>query len=443
MDTAVVLGLGITGMSCVRHLREMGVEVSVMDSRDAPPMLDICRTEHPDVEVRTGRFDRGQLERAQAIVVSPGLMGECIVEELIERNAPVTSDLDLFVAATTTPIVGITGTNGKSTVTAMAECALGGAGRLAVAGGNIGRPMLELLREDADLYVLELSSFQLALARTLHFEVATVLNISPDHIDRHGSYPAYARAKQHIYEDAGHCVFNRDDEPTWPSDAREAISFGLDAPAGGDFGLVERDGVEWLARGNEALVPASRLALRGRHNVGNALAVLALGSAVGADAHAMIESLARFEGLSHRCELVARIGDVDYLNDSKATNVGACAAALRGVGSGVRNVLLIAGGQGKGADFSPLRDIVGSEVRTLLVIGEDAEQLERSLGPVVATLRCHDLEDALARAHTLAEPGDTVLLSPACASFDMFDSFEHRGERFRALVLDLARDRAI
>ncbi|MEE9254232.1 MAG: UDP-N-acetylmuramoyl-L-alanine--D-glutamate ligase [Pseudomonadales bacterium] len=442
MDSVVVLGLGITGMSCVRHLREMGVAVTVMDSRRAPPMLDVCTSEYPEVEVRTGRFDSGQLERAHRIVVSPGLVGECIVEELRARNAPLTSDLDLFVEATTAPIIGITGTNGKSTVTAMVERVLGGIGRRAIAGGNIGRPMLELLHENAELYVLELSSFQLALARSLQCEVATVLNVSPDHIDRHGSYQSYARAKQRIYEGARNCVFNRGDELTEPSEKGVAISFGLDAPADGDFGVVEHDRAQWLACGNEALAATSTLPLRGAHNVENMLAALALGSAAGADIGAMIEALAGFEGLPHRCELVGRIAGVDYLNDSKATNVGACAAALRGIGTGGRNVLLIAGGQGKGADFSPLRDVVGMVVRTLLLIGDDGDLLEQALGHVVPTLRCHDLEDAFARAHVLAEPGDTVLLSPACASFDMFDDFEHRGECFRVLVLDLAKDSA-
>lgn len=447
MDAAIVMGLGVTGMSCVRHLRALGEDVVVMDSRSVPPLGEACRREHPEVEVHTGRFDRALLAGASRIVVSPGLVGDCVVEELRRSGAALTSDLDLFVEAANAPIIGITGTNGKSTVTAMTELLLVGAGKRALAGGNIGRPMLELLRDDADLYVLELSSFQLDLARTLRCEVATVLNISADHTDRHGSYQRYTHAKRRIYHGAAHRVFNREDELTWPDPNGDGVSFGLDPPAEGDFGIVEREGGEWLAWGVEPLVAASRLPLRGRHNLENALASLALGSlalgsAAGAELGAMTDVLMRFEGLAHRCELIARIDDVDYLNDSKATNVGACAAALRGIGSGERTTLLIAGGQGKGADFSPLRDIVGKEVRTLLLFGEDAPVLEAALGDVVPTLRCRDLEDALARARALAEPGDTVLLSPACASFDAFENFEDRGERFRALVLALREERS-
>ena len=447
MGVAIVMGLGVTGMSCVRHLRALGEDVMVMDSRSVPPLADACQREHPEVAVHTGRFDRGLLAGASRIVVSPGLVGDCVVEELRTSGAPLTSDLDMFVEAAKAPIVGITGTNGKSTVTAMTELLLVGAGKRAVAGGNIGRPMLELLGDDAELYVLELSSFQLDLARALRCEVATVLNISADHTDRHGSYQRYTNAKRRIYHGAVHRVFNRDDELTWPDANGGGVSFGLDSPAEGDFGIVEREGDEWLAWGVEPLVAASRLPLRGRHNLENALASLALGSlalgsAVGAELGAMTDALMRFEGLAHRCELIARIDDVDYLNDSKATNVGACAAALRGIGSGERNTLLIAGGQGKGADFSPLRNIVGKEVRTLLLLGEDAPVLEAALGDVVPTLRCRGLADARARAQALAEPGDPVLLSPACASFDMFENFEDRGERFRALVLGLREERS-
>ncbi|MEJ2130606.1 MAG: UDP-N-acetylmuramoyl-L-alanine--D-glutamate ligase [Gammaproteobacteria bacterium] len=435
MEGTIVMGLGATGMSCVRHLRARGEPVIVLDSRPEPPLLDACKREHPEVEVRTGHFDRRFLAKATRIVVSPGLVGDCVVEELRRSGAALTSDLDLFVEAAKAPIVGITGTNGKSTVTAMTAFMLARAGKGAVAGGNIGRPMLELLGEEAEYYVLELSSFQLALTRLLRCEVATFLIVSHDHTDRHGTYDAYTIAKRRIYDGARQRVFNRADELTWPEGDGACISFGLDAPAAGNFGLIAHDGETWLAQGDQGLVAASELPLRGRHNLENALASLALGSSVGADVDAMSKSLAAFEGLPHRCELVAEIDGVEYLNDSKATNVGACAAALAGIGSGARTVLLIAGGQGKGADFSPLRDVVGREVRTLLLIGEDADRLESALGDVVPTLRCRDLPDALERARAIAERGDTVLLSPACASFDMFDNFEQRGERFRALVL--------
>ena len=247
MDASIVMGLGVTGMSCVRHLRALGEDVVVMDSRSAPPLADVCRREHPEVEVLTGCFDRKRLAHAARVVVSPGLVGDCVVDELLESDAPLTSDLDLFVRAAAAPIIGITGTNGKSTVTAMTERLLVGAGRRAFAGGNIGVPMLELLRDDAELYVLELSSFQLALTHALRCDVATVLNISADHTDRHGSYARYTTAKRRIYDGAAHRVFNRADELTWPNADRDGVSFGLDAPDEGDFGIVEREGDEWLA----------------------------------------------------------------------------------------------------------------------------------------------------------------------------------------------------
>jgi UDP-N-acetylmuramoylalanine--D-glutamate ligase len=347
----------------------------------------------------------------------------------------VVGDVDLFVAAATAPVVGITGSNAKSTVTALVGEMAGAAGLNVGVGGNLGPPALDLLSPERELYVVELSSFQLERAGRLDLKLATVLNISADHLDRHGSMPRYHQAKHRIFRGCQTAVVNRDDPLTVPllEDAVKVISWGMGEPDLDNFGLRQIDGVEFLCRGFEPILASAALPLPGRHNIANALAALAIGHGIGLPLDAMQAGLAGFRGLPHRCQLVLEAGGVRWVNDSKGTNVGATEAALRGLG-GDQDLILIAGGQAKGADFAALKQPLAAHGRLLLTIGEDAQRIEDALGDTVATRRAGSLEEAVVIALEESRDGDTVLLSPACASFDMFASYIDRGEQFSELV---------
>ena len=436
----VVVGLGVTGLSCARHLYARGLPFTVVDTRDEPPGLAQLRSEMPDVNVFAGDYPDEIITSAAQLVVSPGIaMDAPIVALARDAGVDVIGDIDLFVREARAPVVGITGSNAKSTVTELLGAMARDAGLNVGVGGNLGTPALELLADERELYVLELSSFQLERAGRLDLAVATVLNVSADHLDRHGTMPDYHRAKHRIFHGCHAAVVNRDDPLTMPlvASAVGVVSWRMGEPELDGFGLRRVDEVEYLCHGFETLLPTADLGLSGRHNVANALAALALGDSVGLSSASMVATARAFRGLPHRCEQVAEIDGVRFVNDSKGTNVGATRAALNGLG-GARDIVLIAGGQGKGADFTALRGAVQRHCKLLVLIGEDAPALQRALSGSVPVLIESSMDAAVAAAVAAAAPGDCVLLSPACASFDMYRGYEQRGEAFRAAVAALS-----
>ena len=434
--TALVVGLGKTGLSCIEHLSAQGVAVSVVDSRAAPPALDALRERFPGTEVRCGGFDPQCFEGAELIVASPGVsLREAPIAAAAARGTPVIGDIELFARAVDAPVVAVTGSNGKSTVASMVGEMAGRSGRAVQTGANLGEPALSLLGRGAELYVLELSSFQLERTFSLRPAAAAVLNVAADHMDRYRSIEEYADVKRRIYEHASVAVVNLGDPRvrSMGPPPRRRVAFSLDEPGEGEFGVSGTGDGAWLAFGKKRLMRADRLPLAGSHNVANALAALALGYAVGLPFPAMLEALRAFRGLAHRCELVAGQGGVRWYNDSKATNVGATLAAIEGLGS-EEALVLIAGGEGKGADFSPLRPAVAAHVRAVVLFGRDAPLLERALEGAAPLHRTADLREAVECAGRLISPGGGVLFSPACASFDMFDDYRARGRAFTRLV---------
>lgn len=437
----VVVGLGKTGLSCVRFLKGRGYAVAVNDTRENPPGLDELRAEFPDVEVSLGRLDPDLLRRASEIVASPGIsINEPeLAAASRESGVPIAGDIEIFCREVKAPIVAITGANAKSTVTTLVGLMASNAGIDVGVGGNIGQPVLDMLRLNGEqkMYVLELSSFQLETTHSLQAAVAVVLNISEDHMDRYDSMQAYCDAKYRIFRNCHHCVINRDDPLTAPAvtNSLPNSSFGLDAPAAGQFGVVVSNGERYLAVGDKLLMPVREMKIRGDHNVANALACLALGRAAGLPMPVMLETLRKFPGLRHRCELVSEKDGVAWYNDSKGTNVGATLAAINGLGAAIDGkLILIAGGVGKGQDFSPLSAPLARYARALVLIGEDGPKIGAAVEGNVATVSAGSLLDAVGKSLALAQPGDAVLLSPACASFDMFKHYEDRGEQFVAAV---------
>jgi UDP-N-acetylmuramoylalanine--D-glutamate ligase len=436
----VVAGLGATGLSVARHLAARGEIFAVMDTRTAPPGLAALTAECPEVPVFLGGLDAAILARATRIVLSPGLaLAEPALAAAAAAGVEIIGDIELFARTAQAPIVAITGSNGKSTVTELVGAMAVAAGLRIGVGGNLGTPALELLDDAVQLYVLELSSFQLETTAALGAQVAAILNVSPDHLDRYPDLDAYRRAKQRIFHGARHVVCNRDDPQTAPPAARHVpcTSFGLgEAPADG-FGLVRNGGRDWLARGAAPLLPVDELGLQGRHNVANALAALALGSAAGLPDAAMLTALRAFQGLAHRCRRVLERDGVIWIDDSKATNVGAAVAAIEGLAGPAANLVWIAGGQGKGQDFAPLAAALPGRVCAALLLGADADRIEAAIAGRVPVTRVASMAAAVAAARATARPGDCVLLSPACASFDMFANYADRGEQFARAAREL------
>ena len=438
----LVVGLGLSGASALRHLVREGASVVVTDSRAAPAGIDALRAEYPQVEFRLGAFSAPEPQAQFAMaVVSPGIsLDEPFVRTLAAAGVEIVGDIELFARALraagsgpTPRVVGITGSNGKSTVTTLVGEMARAAGIRVAVGGNLGTPALDLLADDVALYVLELSSFQLETTSSLRCAAATVLNLSQDHLDRHGTMAHYAAVKRRIYDGCGVAIINRDD-PQPPSGTVRCTSFGLGAPGSGDeYGLVERDGEIWLSAA-APLLPVSALKLFGSHNWANALAAVALADAVGIGRDAQCAALRAFAGLPHRCEFVRELGGVRYFNDSKGTNVGSTLAALNGLPA---PIIWLGGGQGKGQSFADLREPLARKGRAAVLFGEDAARIESAVTGAVPVYRSDDLSGALARAHRLAVAGDQVLLSPACASFDQFRNYLESGDRFREAVLAL------
>ncbi len=438
--SSVIVGLGKTGLSCARFLARAGRTFRVMDSRAEPPgAAELC-AEFPEVRTHFGSFSASFLEGAAEVLVSPGVaIAEPVLQDAQAQGVRLSGDIDLFAREARKPIIAITGSNAKSTVTTLVGELIRHGGHQVAVGGNIGTPALDLLAQDEpDYYVLELSSFQLETTTALGARVATVLNISADHMDRYAGLPDYHRAKHRIYHNCAHAVVNRDDALTRPllPESVRVTSFGLGTPDLKDFGISHRQDGDWLMQGAHALIRTNALRMRGRHNHANVLAALALGDAIGLEMGPMLEAAREFPGLPHRCQWVAESDDVQWYNDSKGTNVGATVAALEGLGSELNEgrLVLIAGGDGKGADFSGLRTPVERFVRAVILIGRDAPRLRDALDGACELLDAGDMAQAVATARARARAGDAVLLSPACASFDMFRGFEHRGEVFVAAV---------
>jgi UDP-N-acetylmuramoylalanine--D-glutamate ligase len=431
----LVIGLGVTGQSCLRYLLGQGEPVRAVDTRAEPPGIAAIREQAAGVPIHAGGLREDWLNEARRLIVSPGV---AVSTPEIARQAAagkeVIGDIELFARAASEPVAGITGSNAKSTVTALLAEVARAAGLRALAGGNLGTPALDLLGQGAELYVIELSSFQLETTFSLGAQVACILNFSQDHMDRYASFGDYIAAKQRIYDGCEVAVWNLDDASTRPQGPVPAqITFGTHADA--DYRLDTQRGV--LMRRGQDLLAASALKLRGHHNALNVLAVLAMAEALGLEQQACLGAVQKFVGLPHRCVLVAERRGVQWFNDSKGTNVGATLAALAGVGPAIPGkVVLIAGGQGKGQDFSSLSAPARDYVRAAVLIGEDA----RTLAGVLTDVPCHfaaDMADAVRRASLLAEAGDAVMLSPACASFDMFSGYADRGDTFVRCVTEV------
>jgi UDP-N-acetylmuramoylalanine--D-glutamate ligase len=445
---AVVLGLGLTGYTLARWLARHGADVRVADTRPHPPNEDRLAREHPEIPIESGPFTASTLAGADLIAISPGVpKDQPAIADAVAAGADLAGDVELFARALppAQKVLAITGTNGKTTTTALSGELARAAGLAAKVAGNIGEAVLDALSMIEagapwpDVFVLELSSYQLETTSSLKPTAATVLNVSANHMDRYAGIADYAAAKARIFNGARVQVLNRDDAIVRlmrrPGETLQ--TFGSSVPLSEEeWGLVMRPDGEWLARGGELLVPAASLALVGRHNALNALAALALVSQVARIRQPALDALRAFRGLPHRMERVGEANGVLFVNDSKATTVAATSVALDGMD---RPVVLIAGGDGKGQSFAPMRDVVDRTCRAVLLIGRDAPDVARGLaGAKVPVETVGTLDAAVARALAIAQGGDVVLMSPACASLDQFANYEARGERFRALVRDRA-----
>ncbi len=429
----LVLGLGATGLSVARYLKRAGRDAVFLDSREEPPGLEELDQLWPDADRELGSSKLPpNVVRA---IVSPGIAdSDALVQAARDAGLEVVSDVELFARDAKAPFIGVTGSNGKSTVTTLLFHMCRAAGHSALAGGNLGEPALDLLaEEEPDFYVLELSSFQLQRTQKLPAKVAVLLNVTPDHLDWHASEEEYRESKYRIFREAETAVINRED-----SEAAErakhvdrVISFGLDAPEDGHYGIRREDDQVFLARGDNVLLAVSELALFGLHNQANALAALAAGELLGLDLQAMLQVLCEFPGLPHRMQFVRRVSAINYVNDSKATNVAAAIASIQSVDG---MLVLIAGGEGKGGDFGALAEPLENKLRAAVLIGRDAEAIEAALDTIVPTYFARDMDDAVQQASAFAESDDTVLLAPACASFDQFDNYAARGDAFCSAV---------
>ncbi|MDR3478536.1 MAG: UDP-N-acetylmuramoyl-L-alanine--D-glutamate ligase [Gammaproteobacteria bacterium] len=438
----IVIGMGATGNACVRYLTGCNIPVAVVDTRPNPPQLAEFKKTYPTIPVQLGPLNDDFLSQAATLVVSPGVsLREPAIAKQIARGIPVIGDIELFAKAVNAPVIAITGTNAKSTVTTLVGKMAEAANLKAQVGGNLGIPALDLLTDPAPaLYVLELSSFQLETTYTLAPKVAIVLNVTPDHMDRYDTLEAYQQAKLRVYTDCEVAVCNRDDPMTDCGDQfkQRKLQFTLQEPRHDEFGLLNKNGVMFLAFEDKPLMPVRELPILGRHYQANALAALALGYGFGLPMDAMLKTLVEFKGLVHRCQLVRERAGVRWYNDSKGTNVGATLAAIDGLGPEIEGKLvLIAGGVGKNADFSPLVPAITKYVKTVILIGEAAPVLAGVLSDRVDVILADSMQAAIIHAAKIAVSGDSVLLSPACASFDMFNNFEHRGNVFTEVVQEL------
>ena len=430
-----IVGLGQTGLSCARFLRESNLNFQLLDTRHAPTQINAIRTEFPEINISYGdKVKALSFSDQDLLIVSPGVgLEEPWLQQAREQGATLSSDVELFLQQVDTLIVVITGSNGKTTVASLTAVMLQAAGFKVELAGNIGVPVLDIITkaQAADALVLELSSFQLERLPRLKATAACVLNLSEDHMDRYASFEAYRQAKLNIYEGATTCIVNQDDVLTLPNKlaGRQLVSFGQEKPA--DFYV---DG-EKLCYQDSLLVKTSDLKLSGKHNYANVLAAFACCQALGASLQAAAKGAEQFKGIKHRCEWVAEIEGVTYINDSKGTNVGATLAAISGLGCG-KNIMLIAGGEDKAGDYRPLKAAINKHVKQLVLIGECASKIAAQTAAKNACF-AQDMQEAIQLATQSAKSGDIVLLSPACASFDMFKNYEHRGDVFIESVTSL------
>ncbi len=443
----VIVGLGQTGLSCARYLTKQGIPFAITDNRQEPPCLQQVRQEMPQVELELGSFCLPLMRTAQELIVSQGVpYQDPAIVSCRKQGIPIIGDIELFARHVQRPIIAITGSNAKSTVTTLVGDMAKAAGLDVHVGGNLGTPALDLITShQPDLYVLEISNFQLETTYSLHARVATVLNITPDHLDRYANFEEYIAAKHRVYINCESAVINRDDPLTWPENnpitkagIQDTLTFGTDTPAHNQFGLLTVKGQTYLALGDEPLLSTNELKIKGKHNWQNALAALAVGYQAGLPLAPMLDVLKTFTGLPHRCQWVRTHHEVDWYNDSKGTNVGATIAAINGLGSAIQGkLILLAGGLGKGADFSALTPAVAQYVRSVIVFGKDAPLITQALENTVTVTPVTTLQEAITAAAAAAKAHDAVLLSPACASWDMFNNFEHRGQVFCQLVQEL------
>ncbi len=432
----LVVGLGVTGWSVVRYLQANNIPFAVADEK--APSSDEAKALGD--AVLYAQFDKTVFAAVDVIVLSPGVpRSHPALSTAIDNGVKVIGDIELFASAVTKPVIAVTGSNGKSTVVSWIAHILAQTEFNAVLCGNIGQPALDSISDVADVYVLELSSYQLESTESLAPLAASVLNISDDHMDRYNSLDHYAQTKRHIYNNCEYAIANRDDARTWPDSndvsANEVTYFAIDTNAENDYRCIERDSEYLLVKGNTELLELSSSRLPGRHNRANALATVALLAPLGIEQHVLQSSINTFAGLPHRTELVAKIDHVLWYNDSKGTNIDACEKAIEAMPG---PVILIAGGLGKGADFSALRDAVSKYVKALVLIGRDRQLIADALNDLASVRFCDSMNDAVQAANEIAVAGDAVLMSPACASFDMFDNFEQRGIRFCEAVQELA-----
>tara|TARA_B100000678_G_scaffold290404_1_gene303283 strand:+ start:5150 stop:6508 length:1359 start_codon:yes stop_codon:yes gene_type:complete len=434
---AVIVGLGKTGLSCFRYLSNQGLNVAITDSREEPPELLELRAEFESASVYLGQINEQVLLASDQIILSPGVsLDNKSIKLSIENNIPVFGDIELFCQKAQAPIIAVSGSNGKSTVTTIVAEMTRLAGLKTYVGGNIGIPALDLLSDSTpDLYVLELSSFQLETTYSLNAHASVVLNVSPDHMDRYSSLKDYANTKKRIYSGQGLMVLNKDEEyiHSIMDSKRDTIYFSLGAPEGENFGLINHNNEVWLSQGNEKIINKNQLKIKGEHNISNALAAMALAGAVNVPTNIMADVLKNFTGLEHRCQLVREIDNVSWYNDSKATNVGACIASITGLCE-LGNIILIAGGDSKGADLSGLNPIVKKYIKRVFLFGIDANKLADVMGSDVDKEFVNNMNEAVKGASKIADPDDIVLLAPACSSLDMYKNYQQRGDAFISAI---------
>jgi len=439
----VVIGLGATGLSCVRFLLKQHIPVVVMDTRDIPPNLAQFQKDYPTVPVYTGHeWPQAILNQAKALVVSPGIsIAIAPIAQAKAHGVEIIGDIELFARINKAPVIAITGSNGKSTVTTLVGEMARVAGRKVAVVGNIGTPVLDVFDEGMpafDLIVMELSSFQLETTYSLQPLAATVLNVTPDHMDRYDSLADYASAKHRIFMNAQHVIINQDDplsQSAQISNLAKKSFFTTAVPTQNQFGLRTLEGKMWLALGEQNILPADTLKIVGKHNLANALSALALGAAADLPMKEMLQALVSFNGLSHRCQWVAEKEGIRWINDSKGTNIGACQAALEGIGQQLLGkIVLLLGGDGKGADFADLSSQVIKYCRAIIVMGKDGSRILAELGESIQSYAAGSMQEAVEIAASCAQSGDVVLLSPACSSLDQYQNFSHRGEIFMDTV---------